>query len=119
MIKQSLRGFLTLALFVLLAVASAYGETVSNIAMKIPFDFILNNKTLPAGEYIIEFLPHISGGLWIRTEDGHVSELFITRPVPSRQTEDEGKLVFHRYGRRYFLAQVWAPESRTGYELAT
>jgi hypothetical protein len=38
-------------------------------------------------------------------------------PVRANQTQEETKLVFHKYGDQYFLSQIWTPGGNTGREL--
>ena len=45
------------------------------------------------------------------------SALFTTMPVRANQTQEETKLVFHKYGDQYFLSQIWTPGGSTGREL--
>jgi len=37
--------------------------------------------------------------------------------MPLETLPAEGKLIFHRYGDRYFLSQMWMPGNPTGREL--
>jgi hypothetical protein len=41
----------------------------------------------------------------------------MTGSVTSASTNDNGKLVFNRYGNQYFLSQVWAAGSDSGHQL--
>jgi hypothetical protein len=43
----------------------------------------------------------------IRRVDGDGQILVSTIAVPSRNQKNEPRLVFHRNGRSYFLAQIW------------
>ena len=38
-------------------------------------------------------------------------------PVRANQTQEETKLVFHRYGDQYFLSQIWTVGANSGREL--
>jgi len=38
-------------------------------------------------------------------------------PVRASATQDEAKLVFHKYGDQYFLSQIWTTGDATGREL--
>jgi len=37
--------------------------------------------------------------------------------VRASETQEEARLVFHRYGGQYFLSQIWTPGGNTGREL--
>ena len=116
------------SLFVLLAVAPAFGQSRSShkIQADIPFDFMVSDTTFPAGTYTLSTLmPDV---LLIRSLDGHESVVVFTRDVQESLTApDETKLVFNRFGGQYFLAQVWTVgdvygreflKSSTEYEVA-
>jgi hypothetical protein len=104
------------------ATASAQGQSLSdNLRAKIPFDFAVGNKKLPAGEYLLGNAQTTSKVvLAISSRDGVAHTLTI--PAQIRTPTDTAKLIFHRYGDQYFLFQVWqvgtaigrtVPKSRT------
>ena len=46
------------------------------------------------------------------------ASLFVlTTRLQASATQEKGKLVFHRYGNRYFLAEIWTVGSRDGQKL--
>ncbi len=107
------------SLMVMLAVvpASGRGRADHKIQADIPFDFMVGDKTFPAGTYTFAD-PNITPGvLLIRSRDGHESMLVATRDVENLTRPDETKLVFSRYGDLYFLAQVWTVGDVSGLEL--
>ena len=73
----------------------------------IPFAFNVGNKTLPAGKYTISVLNPTSDRkvLQIRSNNGRASAMIQTNSVIGN-TSDDAKLVFERYGDRYFFAQA-------------
>lgn len=116
--KQAFRIITLLSLFCTLAVTTAYAQSADRISMKIPFNFIVGEKTLPAGEYIVRssFSSRVT---LIRTENGRrVHTTILTMPVPPENTPFTAKLVFYRYGSQYFLHQVWTPASERGGQLS-
>ena len=102
-------------LFAALACASVQAQTM-DLRASIPFDFQLGKTLMPAGEYRIS---HESNGvLMVRQQDGrHVANMSIPRPASRAGGTAPGVLQFNRYGDTYFLAKVWAPNSRDGYAL--
>jgi hypothetical protein len=92
--------------FGLLFAAAAANAQGFNVRGNIPFDFVVSNQTLPAGEY--EVRPGAPSDLMliIQSSDGSKAALAITYAcgggAPSKQTE----LVFHHVGRQYFLSQI-------------
>ena len=107
------------SLMVMLAVVPALGvgPLGHKIQADIPFDFMVGDKTFPAGTYTFAD-PNITPGvLLIRSLDRHESMLVATRDVENLTRPDETKLVFSRYGDLYFLAQVWTVGDVSGLEL--
>jgi hypothetical protein len=82
----------------------------------IPFEFVAGKTTLPAGEYKVGDVSAGSAVLLIRSVDGRSAVMIITHGTGSA-SRAEGKLVFNRYGNRYFLSQVFSPGSSMGREL--
>jgi hypothetical protein len=107
-----------LSFLLMLTVVSVCAQSQTKGALTIPFDFIVGQKTLPAGEYIVEPNRRDFDNVWlIQSKDGHTSALFVGRHVQSSETQEQTKLVFHKYGDQYFLSQVWTPGSTTGQEV--
>jgi len=114
--KQALKVFSLLSLSVMLAVVAVSATPTGSIKAHIPFDFSVGNKTLPAGAYTVAPLT-TPGALLIRHEDGRTAAMVITSGMPAQQEQGQTKLVFHRYGDQYFLAQVWTAGDSDGREL--
>lgn len=118
--KQILIAFTKLCLTVLLtfaAVAAARAQS-STIRADIPFDFNIAGETLPAGTYIIGRLsPGAAETLLIRNRAGKASAIQFTSPVQASVAPAQAKLIFHRYGNSYFLAEVWTDGDDIGRRL--
>lgn len=85
------------------AVAPAYADS-DQIAVKIPFDFVVGNNVMKAGEYRIGILP--SGVLELRSY-GQKAQFALPvegSPVASHRTDSY--VVFNRYGNMAFLSKV-------------
>jgi hypothetical protein len=109
-------GFLSVMGFVT-AVGSAHGQSLADkLRASIPFDFIVADKKVPAGDYYIgRANPNVGDSLLlIRSLDGHSQTIRPTIPVITLAAKDRGVLVFHRYGDQYFLFQVWPAGATTG-----
>jgi hypothetical protein len=101
----------------ILAVGSAQGQSLtSKLNANIPFDFIVADKKLPAGEYSIVRAKVGSGDsvILISSTDQRANIFSLTNPVSVSKPKDKGSLVFHRYGDQYFLFQVWPAGANTG-----
>ena len=112
--KRNYTILAALVLMVISAVGSANAQT-SSINISIPFDFVVENQTLPAGEYSIQSA--VGGRIMLRSHDGANATTVLTLPVKSQQASSETKLVFKRFGDQYFLSQVWSQGANVGREV--
>jgi hypothetical protein len=106
--------FTLLGLGLLFATASAYAQTA--LQANVPFNFIVAGNTLPAGEYTIRSLDTNARVLVIRGSD-ESQKMVMANSCASAKPSDTTKLVFHRYGDRYFLSQIWTAGNSSGAEL--
>ena len=115
------RAFALSVLFLLLTVSSVsvFAQSDRQTVVNIPFDFIVGDKTMSAGRYILERNKRESDTVWtITTKDtGAARKVFLTVPSQSLDTAQETKLVFHRYENYYFLTAFSVAGSNTGREL--
>jgi hypothetical protein len=74
---------------------------------RIPFTFTVGDKKLPAGVYTVSILNPSSDrkALQIRSETGRFSAIVQTVGLDAALIENS-KLVFRRYGDRYFFANA-------------
>jgi hypothetical protein len=86
--------------------------------VNVPFDFTAGNTTLPAGEYSILKSTIDTSVLTIQRTDQTASIMIPTMAAVSSQPQSESRLIFHRYGDRYFLSQVWTAGTPRGRELS-
>jgi hypothetical protein len=121
--KQSLRMVVILSFLVILSVSSAHAQSSREMTAKIPFSFIVANKTFPAGEYRVTRLNPQSdkAALAIKSLDGRLNKIVMAMPVQASAPNESAKLVFTRYEDQYedqyFLSQIWTPANNTGLEL--
>jgi hypothetical protein len=111
--------FALISLGLLLASASAYAQTM-RLKAEIPFNFVVTGSTLPGGEYTIQSDPVIERALTISSA-GQKSSVFLANPSLSLNgmpASEQTKLVFRRYGDRYFLSEIWMQGCKVGYQLA-
>jgi hypothetical protein len=116
--KQVIRNLTILGLLLVMTAVSVRAQSKHSKVTTIPFDFIVGQKTLPAGEYTIEPNRRDSDKVWlVQSRDGRTSTFFITMSVRANETQETTKFVFHKYGDRYFLSQIWTPGGNSGREL--
>jgi hypothetical protein len=109
--KQILFPLLTTVL--LMAAGSAYAQLGSGekVRANVPFDYKVGNAAMKAGDCSIR-ATGTPDALAIRC-DGSQAVLALTGSV-SGKPASETKLVFHKYGDEYFLAQIWIQGDNTG-----
>lgn len=105
---------LAVAVALLLSVVAArecYAKP--ELLVNIPFAFQVGNKSLPPGEYRIEWVTTGVGYLYaIQRIDGGALMIVPTMVVYSKDGKSEPELTFNRYGKSYFLSQIWAGEGK-------
>jgi hypothetical protein len=110
--------FAMLSLLLMMAVVSVQAQSRGKIAVTIPFEFQIGNKTLPAGEYSVKQLTPNS--MLVQSDDGQASALVVTNnrvQADINERAAQERLVFHQYGSQYFLSQVWLVRGGDGREL--
>ena len=118
--KEILKGFtmvvLTVALAFAAAVISANAQS-KKLAADIPFDFTVGSRTMTSGEYSVSSITNDGAGLVIRSDDTGQSVIRLSNPIEPQGNKTQARLVFHRYGQRYFLAEVWEGGKSEGRQL--
>lgn len=116
--KKQTFGILTMfSLLLVLTAASVQAQSQRN-SINIPFSFNVGQKTLPAGEYTVEPNRKDSQNVWLlENKNGRANVLFTTIAVWSSETQEETKLVFHRYDDQYFLSQIYTAGDNSSREL--
>jgi hypothetical protein len=89
-----------------MAVVSANGQSTRVVA-QVPFDFLVGDKAFPAGEYSVNSIMQDGSALVIRNAEATNSAMRLTNSIEANPHNSQSRLVFHRYGRTYFLAEVW------------
>jgi hypothetical protein len=105
-------------LSLLVAVGVHAQDPGSAIRVSIPFDFTVENKTLPAGEYEIRRINDEPIDLLIQNVNHRRDEvMFQADPRDARRIPNHSLLIFHRYADSYFLSEVMTAGEQTGEEL--
>ena len=95
--------------FVLVAGAAANAAMSDVVEVKVPFSFVANGQSFPAGQYMVERDDLSSSVLLIRGEKGnHTAALVAT--IPAGGHDPAGTvptLVFKRGENQYRLSSVW------------
>ncbi|HXN45591.1 MAG TPA: hypothetical protein VN893_03060 [Bryobacteraceae bacterium] len=112
---------LTNTILALSAVAALGGTTglyaQSSAVAKVPFGFTVNTVSLPPGDYELRALASESPVIRIVNLNTRRSVMVLAPASGSTykgQPTDSGKVIFHRYGDRYFFSEVWSPGGLRG-----
>jgi len=112
------RALVMAAVMALTAMAmTRVAQAQEAMVVNVPFDFVAGNQNLPAGEYAVKVSQTDARILLIERKDATASMFVGTNPVDANKTQSESKLVFNRYGDRYFLSQVWNEGNSRGRQL--
>lgn len=113
--KQISRSVAMLGLLLTLAVATVQAQTGMRVVVHVPFDFIVGESRLAAGNYTVsEVNQH---ALYVRSADGETALLIQAPRTAIGDGQAKERLVFRRYGDQYFLAQAYLHESGNGSEV--
>ena len=113
------RNVVLLSLLVAVAAISVMAQVRPRVTAQIPFGFSVANQTMPAGQYVIQAQAGASQMVLIRSNDSKSAVFALTQGKQGKRDADKTKLVFRRYGDRYFLAQIWTKGENVGTEFPT
>ena len=100
----------TMIVFILGTSLSLYSQTQVTTLFKVqvPFDFRVGSSHLSAGHYTVF---HVGSHLVLfQRNDGKATALIPVMVSDTPSGKSASKLVFNRYGNKYFLSQVWTAE---------
>ena len=113
MSKQIVKSLTMLTLVVGLmlaaAVVSANGQAATFVTADVPFDFIIADKTLTSGKYMVR--EAMTNAVKISTPEGKSTVIRLSNLAIDKSKKRTARMVFHRYGQQYFLAEVWFGEN--------
>lgn len=121
--KEVVKGFTMVVLIVVIALAaavvSANAQSSTRLVANIPFEFVVGDQALASGEYTLRDTGTQGNALMIRSSGAKSSAMRLTIAIerPRSQGDKHARVVFHRYGQRYFLAEVWSGSDSTGRQL--
>ena len=120
--KQTLRAVAMLVSVVALAFITAVASNAQSGGRKlradIPFDFVVGDRTLAAGEYVVGQMSLTSSeAILIHSRKGGRNVIRMSNAVTSSAPRRKTQLTFVRYGDTYYLSQVWIAGSAEGREM--
>ena len=116
------RSLFTILLTILIlgfVVTSVEAQSTNRFEVEVPFQFIVDGRILPAGNYAVERLdsakPNI---LRLKNLDNGIMRAILCQRVEKETPSTTSFLLFtHREGK-FFLAQVWDQGSLSGNQLS-
>ena len=114
--KQA-KWLVVVTLVVLSGMAAAQLIGSSKIVAQVPFEFMVANKTVPAGEYVVQAFTMDGNTLVIRNTEAKVGLVSNSSQTEGKQEASNYALVFKHYGNRYFLSGIKLQGSNITYRL--
>jgi hypothetical protein len=113
---KSFRLLRSMVLLGALVISAAYGQPGPRINVNVPFDFQIGEKAYSAGPYTVKAGPAATAVL-VQSTDMRRAQFILTSPAKARTSISQPSLVFKRYGKDYFLSEIWLARSDTGRQL--
>ena len=110
-------SFITLSALVLVLVIAVpmqaqSGNPSGAIRVTIPFQFNVGSEKFPAGDYLVA--PLFDKSVKIESVERRAATVVLTSLTGGGPKIQGPKLVFHKYGERRFLSQLWLHRSDVG-----
>lgn len=107
---------LILGISFVLSSLPGHAQEPARVKVNIPFDFVVGDKQLTAGDYVIESV--LDGrAMMLRNNRGVVQQIAFTVPVETNKTGNHERLLFRHDGDRYLLSQIWFSGDDNGDEV--
>ena len=102
-----------------LAALSAYAQSPAALRVSVPFQFSINNTTMPAGDYSISRAGVGNTRLLaLRSDDNRHTVLFAGNASMLASAAPQSSLVFNHDNNNYVLAGIWFAGYTSGVKLA-
>jgi len=96
----------------LAAVAAVHAQD-KTVTANVPFSFYMDSSLMPQGAYRVSTVSN-GAAVWIMSTKSDASKAVTTLHLTGKKVDEPARLVFHRYGEEYFLAEVWTGDSSRG-----
>lgn len=113
---KNAKWVLPVTLMLLSGLMAAQSLSSSKVVAQVPFDFMVSNKIIPAGECTVQSTGMDGQILAIRNFDARKAAL-AKSSAGEAKASDNTVLVFKHYGDRYFLSSIRIEGSSRTYEL--
>jgi hypothetical protein len=114
---KSAKWMLPVTLLLLSGLMTAQSITNSTVVANVPFDFMVNNKVIPAGDLVVKSAGVDGKILAVRNFDAHASALATASHEEQREASKNTMLIFKQYGGQYVLSGIRIEGSNWTYTL--
>jgi len=114
---KNAKWMLSVILVLLAGLMSAQSRTNWRVVARVPFEFVVNNQIIPAGDCVVNTLSMDGQVLAIGNFRAHKSALAQSNRVEIKAASGDTVLVFNRYGDRYFLSSIRLEGNDRTYQL--
>ena len=118
MLKQSITAILVLLALITLLANTGNAQSVQRFKINVPFPFVLNGQTLPAGRYVIERTdPGRPNIVTLKRIDGNVVRMVLTQRVEKDKPSTASSVLFVQREGKHYLFQVWNVGAMSGNQM--
>lgn len=114
---KSAKWMLAVTVLMLSGLMAAQSITSSTVVANVPFDFMVNNKIIPAGDMTVRATNLDGRIVAINNYEARKSALAATSHSEESQAAASTVLLFKHYGSQYFLSEIRIEGSRWTYTL--
>jgi hypothetical protein len=104
-----------LSVGIALVAAAAVQAQNKTVTAKVPFSFYMGRSAMPQGAYKVDELSH---GAIVCMRSTDAANAVTANEIVGKKQIEPARLVFHRYGESYFLAEIWTGDTSIGRALA-
>jgi hypothetical protein len=118
MVKQLVTATVVLICLMTVAPCMVNAQGRDRIEVQIPFSFVLRERTLPAGKYVVERTdPGRPNILTFTNVEKSVVRVVLAQRVEKNQPSAASSLIFMQREGKLYLFQVWSMGSMNGAEV--
>ena len=111
---KNAKWMLTVTVLLMSGLMAAQSLTSSTVVANVPFDFMVNNKIIPAGECVVK---SADGNILTISNFEARKAVLATSSHEDAAKGDRTVMVFERYGSQYFLSEIRIKGADASYKL--
>ena len=106
-----------LSIGIALAAVTAVSAQNATMTANVPFSFYMGTTVMPQGAYRVNEI-YNGSVVWMQSMQSGAAKTATTHNAAGATQTARPRLVFHRYGGDYFLAEIWTNNASAGQALA-